>query len=183
MKKPKPTGWGRQHDGQEQLWVFGQTENMDVIFPEEIRNFKTVPTKHEAKCATLCTPKSQPSWHNLVSLCPASSSQEALESQVEGRAVVVGSSLIIAPWVRDNASPKWRCSCRPEADVQIQQPLTHEYFNLRNINLLFYKEEMHHFACKLTVDYSFIKYRFYNTFSYTLFFSYQYYFKTISLHH
>lgn len=106
MKKPKPTGWGQQQDGQEQLWVFGQTENMDVIFPEKIRNFKTVPTKHEAKCATLCTPKSQPNWHNLVSLCPASSSQEALESQVERRPVVVGSSLIIAAWVRDNASPK-----------------------------------------------------------------------------
>lgn len=106
MKKPKPTGWGWQHDEQVQLWVLGHTENMDVIFPEEIRNFKTVPTKHEAKCATLCTPKSQPSWHNLVSLCPASSSQEALESQVEGRAVVVGSGLIIAAWVRDNASPK-----------------------------------------------------------------------------
>lgn len=106
MKKPKPTGWGRQHDGQVQLWVLGHTENMDVIFPEEIRYFKTVPTKHEAKCATLCTPKSQPKWHNLVSLCPASSSQEALERQVEGRAVVVGIGLIIAAWVRDNASPK-----------------------------------------------------------------------------
>lgn len=41
---------------------------------------------------------------------------------------------------------------------------------------------MHHFACKLTVDYSFINYRYYNAFSYTLF-GYQCYFKTIFLHH